>query len=171
MKKEVMRNALDNNFFFFNGESYLNSRFEKDTTVFHIVNQRLLSLRANGLDLQYKIHVNKDHAYIKLAFAVYPYWKTLGGKLDFKNRIEKHYNSEVAEKILQVRDSIKKAFVNKYKNELDAYEINKTNFKNFIWLVKHRFENFHEINFITQIYKFINDTYPLLEQELKSLEL
>ena len=170
MNKEAIRKTLNNHFFFFNGESYLNSSFEKDTTVFHIVNQRLLSLRANGLDLQYKIHVNKDHAYIKLAFTVYPYWKTLGGKLDFKSRIEKHYNSQITENILQARSSIKKAFVNKYKNELGTYEINKTNFKNFIWLVKHRFENFDETSFISETYRFINDTYPLLEQELKNLE-
>ena len=171
MNKEVIKKTLNDNFFFFNGESYLNSQYEKDTTVFHIVNQRLLSLRANGLDLQYKIHVQKDQAYIELAFTVYPYWKTLGEKLDFKSGIEKHYNRDVAERILQVRDFIKKAFVNKYKKELAAYERNKTNFKNFIWLVKHRLENVDETNFMAEIYTFINDTYPLLQRELKNLEL
>ena len=106
MNKGVLLDALNNYYFFYNGESFL-----ENYTIYHIVNQRLLSLRSEGLDLQYKIHTNENRTFIELAFTVFQYWKTCNDK-EFVDRVKKHYSDEVTKKILDIRKKIKDNFEN-----------------------------------------------------------
>lgn len=171
MDKEILSNTLNNYYFFYNGESFLeNDCGEKDVTVYHIVNQRLLSLRAKGLDLQYKIHSNKNLTFIELAFTVFPYWKTCNDK-EFIDRVKKHYSDEITKKILGFRKKIKDKFENHFKTENKNYEISNYKGEKFTWLVRFDLKGASEVEIVTDIYNFINNTYPFLENTLKELGL
>ena len=170
MNKKILTKALNDYYFFFNGESFLkNDCGENGVTIYYIVNQRLLSLRAKGLDLQYKIHSNKNCTFIELAFTVFPYWETCKDK-DFIGRVKEHYSENTANKILYYRGEIKKAF-SVVNTNFTNYEISEYENSNFIWLVRHVLSNFDEVELIKETNDFINKTYPFLENILKKLEL
>ena len=165
MNKGVLLDALNNYYFFYNGESFL-----ENYTIYHIVNQRLLSLRSEGLDLQYKIHTNENRTFIELAFTVFPYWKTCNDK-EFVDRVKKHYSDEITKKILDFRKKIKDKFENHFKTENKNYEISNYKDENFTWLVRVVIKDVSKVEIVTQVYNFINDTYPFLENILKKLEI
>ena len=165
MDKEILSNTLNNYYFFYNGESFL-----ENDTIYHIVNQRLLSLRAKGLDLQYKIHTNEKRTFIELAFTVFPYWET-NIKEDFVDRVKSHYSAEKAVEILDFRKKIKDKFENYFKTENKNYVISNYKDENFTWLVRVELKEVSKVEIITEIYNFINNTYPFLENTLKGLRI
>ena len=166
-----LTNELNNDCFVYNGVSFLHSNYEKNTKVYHIINQRLLSLRAEGLDLQYKIHANKNRVFIELAFTVFPYWKTLDKNVDFLSRIKKHYNDSVAMKIYQIRNTIRDNFIDFGKKNPSKYKFISRKNDDFIKLVRLDLDSVDENDRISEIHRFISDTYPLLKRELNKLRL
>ena len=165
MDNKILIKAVNDYYFFYNGESAV-----KEDTIYHIVNQRLLSLRAKGLDLQYKIHTNENQTFIELAFTVFPYWETYT-KEKFIDSVKKHYSDKKALEILSFRKKIKDKFENHFKTENKNYEISNYKGENFTWLVRFDIKGASEVEFVTDIYNFINNTYPFLENTLKELGL
>ncbi len=163
MDNKILIKALNDYYFFYNGKSSL-----KDDKIYHIVNQRFLSLRAEGFDLQYKIHTNEKRTFIELPFTVFPYWET-NTKEDFVDRVKKHYSAERTKKILDYRKEIKDYFENHFKTENKNYEISNYKDENFTWLVRFELKDISEVELVTQIYNFINNTYPFLENILGKL--
>ena len=166
MNKKILIKAVNDYYFFYNGESAL-----KEDTIYHIVNQRLLSLRAKGLDLQYKIHSNKNLTFVELAFTVFPYWETRNKKEKFIDRVKSYFSDEKAVEILGFRKKIKDKFENYFKTENKNYEISNYKGENFTWLVRFDLKGASEVEIVIDIYNFINNTYPFLENTLKELGL
>jgi hypothetical protein len=73
--------------------------------------------------------------------------------------------------ILGFRKKIKDKFENHFKTQNKNYETSNYKDENFTWLVRVELKEDSKVEIITEIYNFINYTYPFLENTLKGLGL
>lgn len=143
---------------------------------FQIHNQLFDDVKSQGLELHYEVQINDDDMVdFYLDCHVYPYheFKNNGGD-NFAIALKKYYSEEKADKILKLREDLKKIYLDlgKTKDKDNKYSYGAYNTKNYLRLVScegQKIEN--EVQLLAEIYKFIGDTYPQLIEALQQANI
>lgn len=147
----------------------------KNVTCVQYRNELFESLKQRGLDIHYEIQQNQDETVdIYLDCHAFPYGNFKNNKGEaYANALKTYYSEQKANEILEYRDKLKDLYLAIGKtNKTKYYYYGQRNINEYLRLVSNEKINItSEEQLLTEVYKFIANTYVELIDNLKKVNL
>lgn len=145
--------------------------WQEESDCFQLCNKTLEKLKEKGIELHYEVLLGKETGknVIRLDCHVFPYWRFKNAE-GFEKAVKKYYSDSVAKTILEIREKLKEIYIGFSKTKSDGYDYGIKSTEDYLWLVlKDLAITNNEEELLSEIYRFIADTYPDLIKVLKNI--